>query len=160
LYRDYSLKAWDLSINGTEELEKALVAAKERYLRVYSNREEFRQLQAWKKENPPLSTNDARQFKLIYDNFVPNQLDEGVLRDIVEREAQIENLFNTFRSDFEGGKASDNQLREILKKDADVHRRKAAWESSKQVGAAVAPRLLELIRIRNREARKLGYSDY
>ena len=54
LYRDYSLKFWDLSLTGSEESEKALIAAKERYLRVYNNREEFRRMQEWKKANPPL----------------------------------------------------------------------------------------------------------
>jgi len=160
LSKDYGLKVWELSLAGTEELEKALVAAKERYLKVYSNREEFRQLQEWKKGNPALSGVDARQFKLIYDSFVPNQIEESVLHEIVERETQIENLFNTFRADFEGGKATDNQLRDVLKKDGDHARRKAAWESSKQAGAAAAPQLIELVRIRNREARKLGYADY
>src|SRR5205809_7165769 len=160
LYRDYSLRFWELSLSGGEEVEKALVAAKERYLHVYNNREEFRQLQEWKRANPPLSDMDARQFTLIYDSFVPNQIDKEVLRDIVERETQIENLFNTFRADFEGGKASDNQLREVLKKDRDLSRRKAAWEASKHVGHEAARQLLELVRIRNREARKLAYADY
>src|SRR5207249_6643830 len=108
---------WDLSRTGSEESEKALIAAKERYLRVYNNREEFRRMQEWKKANPPLAAIDARQFKLIYDSFVPHQIDEDVLRDIVERETQIENLFKTFRANFEGGKASDNQLPEVLQKD-------------------------------------------
>src|SRR5689334_19440289 len=117
LYRDYSLKVWDLSLAGNEELEKQLVGAKQRYLQVYSNRAEFSRLQEWKKQNPALSATDSRRLKLIYDSFVPNQIDPDVLRDIVQRETQIENLFNTFRSDFEGGKASDNELREVLKKD-------------------------------------------
>ena len=98
--------------------------------------------------------------KLIYDAFVPNQIEEDVLRGIVERETQIENLFNTFRANFEGGKASDNQLRDILRNESEMARRRAAWEATKQVGREVAPRLLELVSIRNREALKLGYDDY
>src|SRR5262245_43831778 len=160
LHRDYSLKVWDLSLSGADELEKAVAEAKERYLRVYNNREEFRQLQEWKKAKLTLSDTDARKFKLIYDSFVPNQIDEAVLREIVQRETQIENVFNTFRADFEGGRVTDNQLRDVLKKETDHARRKAAWEASKQVGREVAPALLELIRIRNREARKLGYTNY
>jgi peptidyl-dipeptidase A len=160
LYRDYSLKFWDLSLSGSGDLEKALIEAKERYLRVYNNREEFRQIREWLKAHPTLSEIEARELKLIHDAFVPNQIEQDVLHDLVERETQIENLFNTFRSDFEGGKASDNQLREVLKKDSDIGRRKAAWEASKQVGQAVVADLLELVRIRNREALKLGYSNY
>jgi peptidyl-dipeptidase A len=160
LYKDYSLKFWELSLSGNEELEKALVAAKERYLKVYNNREEFKQLRAWKSSNAQLSPIEARELKLIHDNFVPNQIDETVLRDIVERETEIENLFNTFRADFEGANATDNQLRDVLRNEKDISRRRAAWEASKQVGHEVASQLLELVAIRNREAQKLGYQDY
>src|SRR5438552_2121726 len=160
LHTDFSLKVWELSRAGSDELEEALVEAKARYLRVYNNREEFRQLQEWKAAAAELSPIDARQFKLIYDMFVPHQIDEAVLREIVERETQIENIFNTFRADFEGDRVTDNQLRDVLKAETNINRRKAAWEASKQVGAEVAPALLDLIRIRNREARTLGYENY
>ena len=160
LHKDYSLKFWRLSLSGNEDLEKAVVAAKERYLKVYNNRDEFRQLGEWKASGAQLNEHEARQFKLIYDAFVPNQIDGDVLRDIVQRETQIENFFNTFRANFEGGKASDNQLRDILRNEQDIARRRVAWEATKQVGQEVASQLLELISIRNREARKLGYEDY
>ena len=160
LHKDVSIKYWELSLTGSDELEKALVTAKERYLKTYNDREEFAQIRAWVSSNPSINDLEARQLKLIHDAFVPNQIEPDVLRDIVERETQIENLFNTFRARFEGGEASDNQLRDILRNETDVPRRRAAWEAAKQVGHEVAPQLLELIAIRNREARKLGYQDY
>jgi peptidyl-dipeptidase A len=161
LYKDYSLRIWDLSLDGNNEtFAKALVLAKERYLKVYNNRDEFRQIREWSAANVALDDIDARRLKLIHDSFVPNQIDEPVLCEIVERETRIENTFNTYRASFEGGSASDNQLRDILRGETDVNRRRAAWEATKQVGHEVAPQLLDLIAIRNREARKLGYSDY
>jgi peptidyl-dipeptidase A len=160
LHKDYNIKFWELSLSGNEEMEKALVEAKERYLKTYSDRQEFQQIRQWVFSNPPVDEMDTRQLKLIHDAFVPNQIQPDVLRDIVERETQIENLFNTFRAKFEGGEASDNQLRDILRNETNIVRRQAAWEATKQVGHEVAPRLLELVAIRNREARKLGYEDY
>src|SRR5215831_10156556 len=161
LHKDYSLKFWDLSLDGTNgQFEKSLVEAKERYLKIYNNKDEFQQLRQWKLASPPLDELTSRQFKLIYDAFVPNQIDPEVLRDIVQRETSIENLFNTFRANFEGGQASDNQLRDILRNERNITRRRAAWEASKQIGHEVAPQLLQLISIRNGEARKLGYEDY
>src|SRR5438552_1126440 len=134
LHKDYSLKFWSLSLEGKNEaFEKALVDAKERYLKVYNNREEYQQLREWKTAGLQLDELAARQFKLIYDAFVPNQIDPAVLRDIVQRETQIENLFNTFRANFEGNEASDNQLREILRIERDMVRRRSAWEATKQV---------------------------
>ncbi len=160
LYRDYSLRFWEISLEGTGEREKALVEAKARYLKIYNDRAAFRQLRQWMSSDLKTDPIEARELKLIHDGFVPYQIDEAVLRDIVERETQIENLFNTFRANCEGGKASDNELRDILRTERDVSRRRAAWEATKQVGGEVAPRLLELVAIRNREARKLGYPDY
>jgi peptidyl-dipeptidase A len=161
LHKDYSLRVWDLSLSGNNEaFEKALVAAKERYLKVYNNREEFRQLREWKASRVQVDELEARQLRLIHDAFVPHQIEEEVLRDIVQRETQIENLFNTFRANFEGREVSDNEVRDLLRHEPDVRRRRAAWEAAKQVGEEVAPKLLELISIRNREARNLGYSDY
>src|SRR5262245_10491692 len=139
LHREYSLKVWDLSLDGNDKaLEQAVVTAKERYLKIYNNRDEFRQIRQWTAAGVPLDPIEARQLKLIHDAFVPNQIEEDVLRDIVERETQIENLFNTFRADFEGGKASDNQLRDILRSESNIARRRAAWEATKQVGHEIA----------------------
>ena len=123
LLKDYSLKVWNLSLEGTnQKFEEAVVEAKERYLKVYNNREEFEQLKRWKAAGLRLDELTARQFKLIYDGFVPNQIEPDVLRDIVQRETQIENLFNTFRPNFEGDKASDNQLRQILRTEQNPSR--------------------------------------
>jgi len=161
LHKDYSLKMWDLSLDGNNTAREAdVVAAKERYLKVYNNPQEFRRIREWQAGGIRLDEIEARELKLIHDAFVPNQIEDEVLREIVRRETEIENVFNTFRADFEGGKASDNQLRDVLRAEANMSRRRAAWDASKQVGQEVAPRLLELIAIRNREARKLGYSDY
>src|SRR5437016_179303 len=160
LYKDYSQKLWDLSLSGSEEREKALVEAKERYLKVYNNSEEFRQIRQWKSSHVQTDPIEARQLKLIHDAFVPHQIKEDVLRDIVRRETEIENFFNTFRANFEGSEASDNQLRDVLRNENDITRRRASWEASKQIGHEVASQLLELIAIRNREARNLGYPDY
>jgi peptidyl-dipeptidase A len=160
LYKDYSLKIWELSTSGNREGEKALVESKSRYLKVYSNKDEFRQLREWRSQAQRLPEIDARQLKLIHDSYVPNQIEDEVLQEIVERETEIENDFNTFRASFEGGRASDNQLREVLKSETKIVRRRDAWEASKEVGQLVAPKLLQLIKIRNREAQKLGYTDY
>jgi peptidyl-dipeptidase A len=161
LHKDYSLRFWDLSLAGdNREFEKALVESKERYLKVYNSREEFRQLREWKDADLQLDEFDGRLLKLVHDAFLPNQIDEHVLREIIERETQIENLFNTFRANFDGDNVSDNQLRDILRNETEIKRRRHAWEASKQVGHEIAPQLLELVAIRNREARNLGYADY
>src|SRR5262245_58066646 len=142
LYKDYSYKLWDLSLDGNDKnLEKAAADAKERYLKVYNNREEFGLIREWTKQAASMDQIEARQLKLIHDAFVPNQIEPDVLHDIVERETQIENIFNTFRAQLEGVKVSDNDIREILSTESNISRRRAAWEASRQAGHEVAPLL-------------------
>ena len=160
---DYANRFWDMSIHGTEDNARALTESKERYLKVYSNREEFRRLKRWRqaiRDGASVEPLTERQIDLLHDSYVPYQIDESVLSDIVGRETAIENVFNTFRPDFDGSPATDNQLRDVLREETDPARRRQAWEASKQVGEAVAGDLIELVGIRNREAQKLGYSDF
>src|SRR3954464_3140344 len=82
LYKDYSLKFWELSRNGDAQREKELVESKERYLKVYADKNDFKQLRAWKEAASQLPEIEARQYRLIHDTYVPNQIEENVLRDI------------------------------------------------------------------------------
>src|ERR1051325_5050575 len=67
LHKDCSLKFWEFSLTGNPELEKALVTARERYLKIYNDREELAQIRRWISGNPPLNQVEARQLKLIHD---------------------------------------------------------------------------------------------
>src|SRR5437867_3736 len=57
-------------------------------------------------------------------------------------------------------RVSDNRLREVLRTSEKSDEVREAWESSKQIGPQVAPRILELVDIRNSIARRLGYPDF
>src|SRR5690606_5140370 len=115
LAKDYNLRFWELSIDGNSQRESALIEARQRYVDVYSNREDFRELQNWNQDAVALPELAARQYRLLYDSYVPHQIDPEVLHDLVRRETEIENAFNTFRAEFEGDRVSDNQLRDVLR---------------------------------------------
>ena len=45
LSKEYSLRMWELALDGNNPaLEKALVVAKQRYLKIYNNREDFQRI--------------------------------------------------------------------------------------------------------------------
>ena len=161
LHKEYSLKFWDLSLDGNNpQVDRRSSKRRSAISRSTTTGTSSSSCVTGRVPDFELDELTARQFKLIYDAFVPNQIEPEVLRDLVQRETQIETLFNTFRARFEGGQASDNELRDILRNEQDIRRRRAAWEATKQIGHEVAPQLLQLIAIRNAEARKLGYQDY
>src|SRR5206468_352729 len=63
------------------------------------------------------------------------------LDQITRTEAAVQELYSTFRAEFEGHAAPDNELEDILRASSDAGRVQAAWEARKQIGAAVAVQL-------------------
>ncbi|RME29946.1 MAG: peptidase M3, partial [Deltaproteobacteria bacterium] len=66
----------------------------------------------------------------------------------------------TYRATIGGKVVDDAGIMDILKNSTDSERRRQAWEGYKKRGALVRDELLELVHLRNRAARKLGFSDY
>lgn len=59
------------------------------------------------------------------------------------------------------GKEMDRtDVREMLRKDPDRSRRKAAWESSAELSRKIENDVRELVKKRNKNARELGYKTY
>lgn len=156
---------WELATTGQAETAKKLAAVEKQFKLLFSNPDEFAQLKKWQQElrgrspkgDRPLLT---RQVDLLIDSYTPNQLDEKTISDLVERQTEIENIFNNFRAELDGKKLSDNDLKEILKAEKKSERRQAVWEASKQVGREVAEKVKELARRRNQAAQGLGFANH
>lgn len=89
----------------------------------------------------------------------PATAKELVAERIAAETAQNEALYGfTFRLD--GAELTPNALDEGLRSETDLARRRALWESSKEVGKGLRPGLVELVRLRNGGVQALGYSDY
>lgn len=101
-----------------------------------------------------------RQGELMYNTFLPNQIDSTLLREIVNKSSQVEQKFSTFRGEMNGKQVTNNDIETILKNETNSVVRKQAWEASKQVGPAVAADIIELVKLRNKAARKLGFPNY
>ncbi|MGD8500791.1 MAG: M2 family metallopeptidase, partial [Phycisphaerales bacterium] len=128
--------------------------------RVYSNPREFALLRDMKESGQVRQAILARQLNVLYNAYLGNQIEPGLLKEIVDLSTQIEKDFSTFRGKIEGEKVTDNQIKEILKTQIDSGKRKQAWLASKQVGAEVAEDLIRLVKLRNKAAEKLGFENY
>ena len=86
LYKDYSLKFWELSLSAMPTTRKRSWLRRRSTSRsttiASTSKASLRSIRR------PMDTIDARELKLIHDSFVPNQIEESVLRDIVERETR------------------------------------------------------------------------
>jgi peptidyl-dipeptidase A len=159
LATDYHEKYWAGALSGRPEDAARSASAKGRLLEIYSRPAEYaevRRLKAAAGADPLV----ARQLHLLDLEYAGRQVDPAVLADIAAREEAIEQTFNSFRATLDGESVSDNALRRVLREETDPARRRRAWEGAKQVGRAAAPAVVELVELRNREARRLGHRDH
>jgi len=91
----------------------------------------------------------ARQVDVLHNWFAPNQIPAALRRAIVELQVSVESEFAQHRGEIDGTAVDDNEIARILRTSTDAAHPRAAWEASKTVGAATAPRVRELARRRN-----------
>jgi peptidyl-dipeptidase A len=73
---------------------------------------------------------------------------------------EVEGVFASYRPEIAGRRYNDNEIEQVLRTSNDVEEREVFWRASKEVGASVADRVRELVRVRNQAARNLGFADF
>ena len=151
---------WEAATTGAPDATRRYAEAKADIKRLHSDPDAAAKVKAWRQSGAIHDPLLGRQVVLLDHAFAANQLPEAIIRDLTQREAELEQIFHTFRATLGGEELSNNQLLEILRTERDEERRRMAWEASKQVGAAVAEPLRELVRRRNAAARSLGWDNF
>jgi len=158
--KETNLAYWNAANSGkAEDYEKVSKLTLE-LRQVYSDPCNFAFLKETKKSGQVKSALLARQLDVLYNDYLENQIEPNLLKQIVELGTEIEKKFSTFRGTIDGQKVTDNEIKEILKTEIDSSNRKKAWLASKQVGAEVAKDLIRLVKLRNETARKLGFDNF
>jgi peptidyl-dipeptidase A len=155
-----SLAHWEASTAGTPDAQQNAAEAESR-LRVFlSSPTRYSEIMELLESNELHDPLLRRQLELLALDYRPSQLPEAVIDDLVRRSNQIQAEFYTYRARLDGREVTNNEILEILRRERDDGKRRAAWEASKQIAPRVAGPLLELVDHRNEAARSLGYSDY
>lgn len=90
----------------------------------------------------------------------PATVPDLVRQRIAAETAQNDVLYG-FDFQIDGKSVTTNDIDDILKNDwNDLALRNKAWESSKQVGVAIKPGLVNLVHLRNATVQALGYDNY
>ncbi len=151
---------WDASITGDEAKYKEVAAADLELTRYHSNKAAYQKVKSWLSGDIK-DSELRRELEEVLHAYEANQGDEALLKQIIDKQAEVEQRFNTFRAELDGTRMSDNQLKTILKTETkDMDKRRKAWEATKQIGNQVAEDVIELARLRNQLARSLGYANY
>ena len=158
--KQLNLAYWRAATTGESEDYDEVSRLELEVRKIYSNREEFALLGDLKDSGEVRESKLARQLDKLYNSYLENQIEPGLLKRIVELGTKIEKNFSTFRGSIDREKVTDNQIKEILKTEADSVKREKAWLASKQVGPVVSADLIELVKLRNEAAQKVGFDNF
>ena len=160
MYCDASYAWWDSMIQGTKEsFEKSAAAtlAMSNYHADAAKYEELKKLRAAAVNATPL---EKRAAYVAERTFEQNQIPAELNKQIVDLGAEIEQIFQTQRAVFDGKEYTNNELLAMLEDETDSQKRYEIWDALKQVGELVNTKVIELAKLRNEAARKLGYKNY
>jgi peptidyl-dipeptidase A len=154
---------WDANISGKDEDFTRKEEAQNAIDAALADAQKFAELKALHEAATKGDIDDkilARCIDVLYLMYLEKQVDPALLKKIVAAANTVEKTFNVFRAKVDGKEMPDNDVREVLKKSKDSARRQAVWEASKVVGQAVEKDLMELVKLRNEAATKLGFKNF
>lgn len=105
-------------------------------------------------ENPVLN----RAAKLTYIKYLTQWCNLGT--DIWRIYRPLNDILINYRADFEGEKRTNGYLAGICGIDSDRERRQKAWFARNSIGKKIASGLIELVKERNRLARRKDYDHF
>lgn len=160
LAKSATLAEWKAANSGQKEDFQAVAEAQLAVDRLHSDAKSYADIVRFRQSAGGLSPIDARALQVAELAFKAKQLPPELIEDMVRRATDITQTFNTYRAELDGRRYTNNELLEMLADENDSTRRENIWAALKQVGQEVAPRLVELAKVRNRAARHLGYKNY
>ncbi|MGO8690859.1 MAG: M2 family metallopeptidase [Thermoguttaceae bacterium] len=150
---------WTANITGTDEDFRKKEEIETQLDLKLSDPRAFAELKAIH-EHPPADLLLRREIEVLYLEYLPKQVEPELLKQMLAESNLVEQMFNVFRPKVAGREMTDNEVRRILATSKDSAQRRAAWEASKAVGRQVEPHLKRLVKLRNQNARKLGFKNY
>lgn len=164
LYYTSAQAQWDANtriVEGDSTNAQRVQAADEALAAFTGSAENIQQSRAFLNHRAQLTELQAMQLEAILYAAAasPQTVPELVSERIAAETAQSERLYGyTFTLD--GAEVTPNDLDRILRESDDLDERRAAWETSKEVGPTLTEGLGRLRDLRNGVVQALGYDDY
>ncbi len=148
---------WRFTAQGDSSAQDELATLEERLSDLHADPSVYARLQAWLPDTDGLV---RRQLEVLLPDYRQAQVPEALRKEIIRLGLKIEETCTVFRAEIGGRQVSSNELDRILATETDNVARRDAWQATRAVGTRVAPKVRELARLRNEQARHLGFSDY
>ena len=133
-----SLAYWNASISGNEEDWKKSEELNIELTKVFADKKDFAILKRIKESGAITDELLKRQLDVMYDAYLGNQVNTGLLNSVISMQTEIEQKYSNFRADVNGKKLSDNEVEEVLKTSTSSVELKQAWDGHKAIGPRVA----------------------
>ena len=159
LHLESSEAWWAANVTGSNRAFERKQAAEKAILELHSDRSVFARLKELK-DGVLTDPTIRRQHDVLYYTFLSSQAASELHKRLVDLENQVEQTFNTHRSDVDGKALTENDVREILTGSTDSRLVESAWKGYMAVGPKVAGALREVVALRNQIARELGYRNF
>jgi peptidyl-dipeptidase A len=151
---------WEANITGSDAAYARKKAADKALVDLHSDHAVFAKLKQLREAGQVTDPLLRRSLDVMYRAFVPGQADPQLQKQIVELESDVEQVFNTFRARVGDRTLTENDVRDILANSTDSAAVEAAWKGYMEVGRQAEGKLRELVRLRNEQARQLGFRDF
>jgi peptidyl-dipeptidase A len=160
LWTQANLTYWEATTTGKKEAWDRYEALQLRIRQLYSNREDFARIKAFREAGPIADPRLARQLEKLYYAYLQNQIEPELLTQIVQLDTQIQQTYNSYRGRIDGQDVTMSDIYTLMTTEKNTPKREAAWRASKQVGNVIIEDFLRLVKLRNRAAKELGFDNY
>lgn len=155
-----NLASWNASISGKDVDFAKDEALQKQYSKFHSNKKDFKFLSDIKSSHTVKDSLLSRQLDVLYLEYLSNQVDTNLQKEIIEMQTNVEKKYNNFRAEVGGKKLTDNDVEEILVNSTDSKLLEATWEAQKKIGSVVSADILALVKKRNQLAKELGFKNF
>jgi len=160
IQKEYNLASFKASTSGSEADFKNLATLEIALTKVYANKENFAKLKAFKESKQITDELLQRQLDVLYNTFLPYQIEENKLIEIVMLELEIQQKYTNYRPLINEKEITDNEIDNVLLKSKNSEELEKYWRASKKVGREISEDLIQLVKKRNIAAKELGFTDY
>lgn len=160
LEKNYNIASFNAAISGKNEDYELSAKLELELNKYYSNKQKFEFLKRLKESNIVNEPILKRYLDVVYLKFAANQYDENLLQQINTLSNSLEQKYSTYRAKLVNKELTDNEIEEILINSKNNEELKDVWEASKQIGKVVEKDVIEIVKLRNKAAKQLGYKNY
>ncbi|MBN1509475.1 MAG: M2 family metallopeptidase [Sedimentisphaerales bacterium] len=155
-----NLVYWEAATTGKAERFEEYGRLQLQIRRIYSDPNGVARVKESRKPGNVRDPRLRRQLDKLYCAYLQNQIEPGLLKQIVELDTKVQEAYNNYRPAVDGRKVTMSDIYTALTTETDCDKREAMWRASKQVGNVIVEDFLKLVRLRNQAARRLGFDNF